>query len=201
MTRMFGSRLAVKRGVCWSVVVVPIALVPCPLDWGTLVGIPRLHPPGLPCPRLQYLTLVGELLWELGILLLQFCAHISGNSYPPGNYFFILLAVDKSKNGDFPFVLPDKKELGGAHWGFTRSQASPCLGPIPILVGLYTLREAGHVPARYPIGSVTTVLQLHTLHLYISTPRPELVWTPHRLGDHRDSGNFPGSRSPCTKGL
>ena len=59
--------------------------------------------------------------------------------------FFILLAVDKRKDGDFPFVLPDKRELGGAHWGTTRSQASPCLGPIPILVGRYTLREAGLV--------------------------------------------------------
>ena len=121
----------------------------------------RLHPPGLPYPRLQYLTSAGELLWELGILLLQFCAHTRGNSYPLGNYFFILLAVDTRKDGDIPFVLPDKRELGGAHWGFTRSQASPCLGAIPILVGLYTLREAGQVPARYPIGSVTTVLQLH----------------------------------------
>ena len=82
--RMFGSRLAAKRGLCWSAVVVPIALVPCPSDWGTLVGISRLHPPGLPYPRLQYLTLVGELLWELGIRCLQFCAHIRGNSYPLG---------------------------------------------------------------------------------------------------------------------
>ena len=126
------------------------------------MGIPRAPLPGLPYPRLQYLTLVGELLWELGILLLQFCAHIDSNSYPLGSCFIYLLAVDKPKDGDFPFVLPDKRELGGAHWGF--SQASPCLGPFPILVGRYTLREAGQVPARYPFGSVTTVLQLSHLH-------------------------------------
>ena len=142
----------------------PIALVPCPLDWGTLVGVLRLHHPGLPGPRLQYLTSVGELLWELGIHFLQFCELTRGISFPLGIYFFNLLAVDKRKDGDFPFVLPDKRELGGAHWGFTRTQASPCLGPIPILVGPITLREAGQVPARYPIGSVTTVLQLLHLH-------------------------------------
>ena len=34
-----------------QVVVVPIVLVPCPLDWGTLVGIPRLLLPGLLLPK------------------------------------------------------------------------------------------------------------------------------------------------------
>ena len=128
------------------------------------MGVLRLQLPGLLGPRLQYLTSVGELLWELGIHLLQFFELKRGISFPLGIYFFKLLAVDKRKDGDIPIVLPDKRELGGAHWGSTRSQASPCLGPTPILVGPIIVREAGQVSARYPTGSVTTELQLLHLH-------------------------------------
>ena len=68
----------------------------------------------------------------------------------------------------------------GYSCGITRIPGIPLPGPVPILVGLIILREAGLVLARYPFGSVTTVLQLHTFHLFIATPRPELVVrTPH----------------------
>ena len=79
------------------------------------MGIPRHHLPGQLYPRLQYLTSVGELVWGTGYPALQFCVHTRGISFPLGIYFFYLLAVDKLKDGDIPFVLPDKRELGGAH--------------------------------------------------------------------------------------
>ena len=72
----------------------------------------------------------------------------------------------------------------------------PLPGPVPILYFLARSREAGPVPARYPIGSVTTVYNFHTFHCKYS-PCPELAVT-QRFGEHRDSGNFPGFRSPCT---
>ena len=76
--RMFGSRLAAKKrsllvgcGSAHSFSTLSFGL-------GTLVGISRLHPPGLPYPRLQYLTLAGELLWELGIRCLHFFVRNKG---------------------------------------------------------------------------------------------------------------------------
>ena len=93
-------------------------------------------------------------------------------------------------------VLPDKRELGGTHQWDHSLLGIPLPRPIPILCFLARSREAGPVPARYPIGSVTTVYNFHTFHCKYS-PCPELAVT-QRFGEHRDSGNFPGFRSPCT---
>ena len=112
--------------------------------------------------------------------LLQFCAHTRVIPIHRGIASWTSWRWTKHKDEGSARVLPDKRELGGILAWDHSLPGIPLPGPVPILVGLIILREAGLVLARYPFGSVTTVLQLHTFHLYIATPRPELVVrTPH----------------------
>ena len=128
-------------------------------------------------------------------LLLQFCAQ-HRSFFSTEGFSCSSWQWTNHKDEGSARVLPDKRELGGTHQRDHSLLGIPLPRPIPILYFLARSREAGPVPARYPIGSVTTVYNFHTLHCKHS-PCPELAVT-QRLRDHRDTGNFPGFSSPCT---